>query len=126
MSFPLSGEYTPNMTSRFVHVSITPRVNPASNSADHAASAPDYLSASFTQTLPDFRLAICVIFLKGSSVDRSASDKERSKDLPTLKDIDLINDGVQVTIGPEAKDDFMETLQADVEVRGFLFTSQRL
>jgi 1-phosphatidylinositol-5-phosphate 4-kinase len=53
--------------------------------------------------------------LKGSSVDREASQKEREKDHPTFKDNDFLRDGVKVHIGQEAKEKLMETLVADVE-----------
>ena len=53
--------------------------------------------------------------LKGSTVDREASDKEKEKDLPTLKDNDFVKDGTKVVIGDEAKERLMETLTADVE-----------
>jgi len=53
--------------------------------------------------------------LKGSTVDREASDKEKKKNAPTLKDNDFLNDGVKITIGEEAKAKLMETLNADVE-----------
>ena len=52
--------------------------------------------------------------LKGSTVDREASQKERAKDSPLYKDNDFLQDGVKVTIGPEAKKMVMETLNADV------------
>ncbi|XP_046567409.1 phosphatidylinositol 5-phosphate 4-kinase type-2 alpha-like, partial [Haliotis rubra] len=53
--------------------------------------------------------------LKGSTVDRQASDKERvchleksipglhlgKKSLPTLKDVDFVNDGVTIQVGQE-------------------------
>jgi len=54
--------------------------------------------------------------LKGSTVDREASDKEKEKELPTLKDNDFVKDGTKVVIGDEAKERLMETLTADVEV----------
>lgn len=54
--------------------------------------------------------------LKGSTVDREASDKELEKELPTLKDNDFIKQGVRVDIGEAAKDKLLETLTADVEV----------
>jgi len=53
--------------------------------------------------------------LKGSTVDREASDKEKEKDLPTLKDNDFVKDGTKVVIGDDAKERLMETLTADVE-----------
>ena len=53
--------------------------------------------------------------LKGSTVDREASDKEKQKKEPTLKDMDFLNDGAKVKIGDEAKEKLLETLSADVE-----------
>ena len=53
--------------------------------------------------------------LKGSTVDREASQKEREKDHPTFKDNDFLNDGAKIHIGEEAKEKLMKTLQADVE-----------
>jgi len=53
--------------------------------------------------------------LKGSRVDREASDKEREKSVPTLKDNDFLADGVKINIGVEGKEALMETLSADVE-----------
>ncbi|CAG9815117.1 unnamed protein product [Phaedon cochleariae] len=52
--------------------------------------------------------------LKGSTVDREASEKEREKDLPTFKDNDFVNEQMKVSIGDEAKSKLMETLNADV------------
>lgn len=54
--------------------------------------------------------------LKGSTVDREASDKELEKELPTLKDNDFIKQGVRIDIGDAAKEKLLETLTADVEV----------
>ncbi|KAK0046442.1 phosphatidylinositol 5-phosphate 4-kinase type-2 alpha [Biomphalaria pfeifferi] len=53
--------------------------------------------------------------LKGSTVDRKASDKERLKSLPTFKDNDFLNDGAKICIGPEQKKKLLETLQSDVD-----------
>ncbi|XP_046966512.1 phosphatidylinositol 5-phosphate 4-kinase type-2 alpha isoform X2 [Vanessa cardui] len=53
--------------------------------------------------------------LKGSTVDREASEKELEKELPTLKDNDFIKQGVRVDIGDAAKEKLLETLTADVE-----------
>ena len=53
--------------------------------------------------------------IKGSSVDRTASIKEKEKDLPTYKDNDLLNDNRQIVLGPEAKTQFMEKLTRDVQ-----------
>jgi len=52
--------------------------------------------------------------LKGSTVDREASEKEREKIHPTFKDNDFLNDGVKICIGEEAKAKLIETLAADV------------
>ena len=52
--------------------------------------------------------------LKGSTVDREASQKEREKDSPTFKDMDFLNDKVKIHIGDEAKARLMDTLRADV------------
>ena len=80
--------------------------------------------------------------LKGSTVEREASEKEKQKKEPTLKvwvlneiqtpdlafktwgvypsvthfqDNDFVKDGVKITIGEEAKSKLMETLSADVQ-----------
>ncbi|ELU08768.1 hypothetical protein CAPTEDRAFT_144687 [Capitella teleta] len=53
--------------------------------------------------------------LKGSTVDRQASEKEKSKDLPTFKDNDFVNDGMDIHIGADAKDKLMATLNADID-----------
>lgn len=53
--------------------------------------------------------------LKGSTVDREASDKEKQKKEPTLKDMDFLNDGAKIKIGEEARGKLLETLTADVE-----------
>jgi len=53
--------------------------------------------------------------LKGSRVDRSASDKEKAKEMPTYKDNDFVNDGIKIRIGPDAKDKTLNMLKADVQ-----------
>jgi len=53
--------------------------------------------------------------LKGSTVDREATDKEKEKSLPTLKDNDFLADNVKINIGEDAKEKLLETLAADVE-----------
>ncbi|XP_014666783.1 PREDICTED: phosphatidylinositol 5-phosphate 4-kinase type-2 beta-like isoform X2 [Priapulus caudatus] len=55
--------------------------------------------------------------LKGSTIDRQASEKEKAKDLPAYKDNDFVEEGVKLIVGPEAKEKFMEKLTRDV---GFL------
>jgi len=54
--------------------------------------------------------------LKGSTVDREASDKELEKHLPTFKDNDFIKQKVKLDIGKEAKEKLMNTLSNDVDV----------
>ncbi|KAH8320127.1 hypothetical protein KR067_012791 [Drosophila pandora] len=54
--------------------------------------------------------------LKGSTVDREASEKELEKHLPTLKDNDFIKQRVKLEIGEEAKDKLMKTLSNDVDL----------
>uniref|UniRef100_A0A3B5M9Q2 Phosphatidylinositol 5-phosphate 4-kinase type-2 gamma n=1 Tax=Xiphophorus couchianus TaxID=32473 RepID=A0A3B5M9Q2_9TELE len=53
--------------------------------------------------------------LKGSLVDREASDKEREKELPTFKDMDFRNNLQKVYVTDEEKEKFMEKLNKDVE-----------
>ncbi|KAM9439338.1 phosphatidylinositol 5-phosphate 4-kinase type-2 alpha isoform 3-T3 [Clarias gariepinus] len=53
--------------------------------------------------------------LKGSTVSREASDKEKTKELPTYKDNDFINDGQKICIDEENKKMFLEKLKNDVE-----------
>ncbi|XP_077472156.1 phosphatidylinositol 5-phosphate 4-kinase type-2 gamma-like [Stigmatopora argus] len=53
--------------------------------------------------------------LKGSLVDREASDKERGKELPTLKDVDFRNNMQKVYVTDEQKEKFMEKLNRDIE-----------
>lgn len=55
--------------------------------------------------------------LKGSTVDREASDKEKEKGLPTFKDNDFVQAGTKILIGNDGKEKLLETLNADV---GFL------
>lgn len=49
-------------------------------------------------------------------MDREASEKEKEKELPTLKDNDLIKDGTKIHITQEAKEGFIDMLHADVAV----------
>ncbi|XP_023314099.1 phosphatidylinositol 5-phosphate 4-kinase type-2 alpha [Trichogramma pretiosum] len=53
--------------------------------------------------------------LKGSTVDREASDKEKEKELPTFKDNDFVKEKMKIYIGDEAKTKLINTLSADVE-----------
>lgn len=49
-------------------------------------------------------------------MDREASEKEKEKDLPTLKDNDFVKEGTKIHIGDTAKEKLLETLTADVGV----------
>ena len=51
--------------------------------------------------------------LKGSTVDREASEKERSKRNPTWKDNDFVKDNIKLYIKPEDKQRIMEMLESD-------------
>uniref|UniRef100_A0A8C8GZX0 1-phosphatidylinositol-5-phosphate 4-kinase n=1 Tax=Oncorhynchus tshawytscha TaxID=74940 RepID=A0A8C8GZX0_ONCTS len=53
--------------------------------------------------------------LKGSTVSREASDKEKAKELPTFKDNDFLNEGQKLQIGDDNKKYFLEKLKRDVE-----------
>lgn len=53
--------------------------------------------------------------LKGSTIDRQASDKERDKDLPTLKDNDFVKNNIKLHIGTEPKETLIARLKHDVE-----------
>ncbi|EPY87175.1 phosphatidylinositol-5-phosphate 4-kinase type-2 beta [Camelus ferus] len=55
--------------------------------------------------------------LKGSTVAREASDKEKAKDLPTFKDNDFLNEGQKLHVGEESKKNFLEKLKRDVEAK---------
>ncbi|PRD25905.1 UNVERIFIED_CONTAM: Pip4k2b [Trichonephila clavipes] len=57
----------------------------------------------------------CKYDLKGMTVDREASVKEKVKDLPTLKDGDFIQDGCKLHVGTEQKEKLIATLTSDVE-----------
>lgn len=58
--------------------------------------------------------------LKGSTVDREASEKELEKHLPTFKDNDFIKQKVKLEIGEEAKTKLLDTLNNDINVRLFI------
>jgi 1-phosphatidylinositol-5-phosphate 4-kinase len=49
-------------------------------------------------------------------VQREASEKEKSKELPTFKDNDFVAEGNKISIGDSYKTELMEILRRDVEV----------
>ncbi|XP_054716589.1 phosphatidylinositol 5-phosphate 4-kinase type-2 alpha-like [Uloborus diversus] len=51
--------------------------------------------------------------LKGSTVDREASEKEKEKTIPVLKDNDFVKDGCKMFIGSETKERILDMLSAD-------------
>ncbi|XP_054166296.1 phosphatidylinositol 5-phosphate 4-kinase type-2 alpha-like [Oppia nitens] len=51
--------------------------------------------------------------LKGSTVDREASEKERGKGNPIFKDNDFMRDGVRIFMSEERKRKFLDMLDAD-------------
>ncbi|XP_055337312.1 phosphatidylinositol 5-phosphate 4-kinase type-2 alpha-like [Paramacrobiotus metropolitanus] len=53
--------------------------------------------------------------LKGSTVQREASEKEKSKELPTFKDNDFVSEGHKMYIGNENKAELLEIIRRDVE-----------
>lgn len=55
----------------------------------------------------------CKYDLKGSTVDREASEKEKSLDIPMYKDNDFTRDGVRIYADEDWKKRFMEMLNAD-------------
>lgn len=52
--------------------------------------------------------------LKGSLINRAVKEKEKTKELPTFKDQDFVDGGHMILIGKEAKEKFMQKLEADV------------
>ncbi|CAF0945722.1 unnamed protein product [Rotaria sordida] len=52
--------------------------------------------------------------VKGSTVDRSATDKEKLNPCPTLKDNDFLEAKRTIDLGPEQKKIFMDRLKRDV------------
>lgn len=54
--------------------------------------------------------------LQGSTVQRQASEKERSKDLPTYKDNDFVGEGCHLFLPEDAKDKLNLMMEADTQV----------
>jgi len=57
-----------------------------------------------------------LLLTQGSVVDRHASEKEKTKDLPTYKDKDFLGDGRVLCVGPEARQTLLQVFQADTDV----------
>ncbi|XP_039265956.1 phosphatidylinositol 5-phosphate 4-kinase type-2 alpha-like [Styela clava] len=53
--------------------------------------------------------------LKGSTVQREASEKEKTKEFPTFKDNDFVKDNVKIYMDQEARESFLTMLKRDVE-----------
>eukprot|EP00057_Strongylocentrotus_purpuratus_P017558 XP_011672032.1 PREDICTED: phosphatidylinositol 5-phosphate 4-kinase type-2 alpha [Strongylocentrotus purpuratus] len=53
--------------------------------------------------------------LKGSLIDRQASDKEKAKDLPTYKDIDFLSGNRRIIVGQQTKDQILIKLKSDTD-----------
>lgn len=53
--------------------------------------------------------------LKGSTVSRAASEKEKSKELPTFKDNDFLEEGAKLHLPPDAHAKLLQMLVADTE-----------
>lgn len=53
--------------------------------------------------------------LKGSTVQRQASEKEKSKELPTLKDNDFLEENYKLLLPSDAKSQLMKLLKSDTD-----------
>lgn len=71
---------------------------------------------------PHFRVHV-KYDIKGSTVDRAATTKEKEKDSPTFKDNDFVSDGRLIKMGNEAKKMFMQKLTKDVDVINYTLSS---
>jgi len=60
---------------------------------------------------------IILYYVQGSTVEREASQEERDKVSPTLKDVDFINIGASLYIDENDRTKLMSTLASDAEVR---------
>ncbi|KAF8770546.1 Phosphatidylinositol 5-phosphate 4-kinase like protein [Argiope bruennichi] len=76
-------------------------------------SSPGRSGAKFYESYDHLFIMKTLQSEEGSTVDREASDKEKEKDIPVLKDNDFVKDGCKIYIGPEAKEKILEMLTAD-------------
>ncbi|PAV65693.1 hypothetical protein WR25_09753 [Diploscapter pachys] len=53
--------------------------------------------------------------LKGSTVSRAASDKEKAKELPTLKDNDFLDQNIKLKLPGEVRQQLLDMLGSDTE-----------
>eukprot|EP00794_Sanderia_malayensis_P003489 gene3490-3987_t len=53
--------------------------------------------------------------LKGSRVDREASEAEKSKEVPTFKDNDFTRDNVKLSVGSERRTELLDKITRDIE-----------
>jgi len=63
-----------------------------------------------------------MLHAQGSTVEREASEKERAKLSPTLKDVDFINSGAALYVDENDKMKLMSALTSDTQVRTSYFT----
>ena len=63
-------------------------------------------------------LYVTLLHMQGSTVEREASEKERAKVSPTLKDVDFVNSGAALYIGENDRTKLMSTLTCDTQVCG--------
>jgi len=63
-------------------------------------------------------LYVTLLHMQGSTVEREASEKERAKVSPTLKDVDFVNSGAALYIGENDRTKLMSVLTSDTQVCG--------
>ena len=56
---------------------------------------------------------------QGSTVSREASERDKSKEIPTFKDNDFVAEGNKIYIGDQHKAELMQILRRDVEVSNY-------
>lgn len=60
-----------------------------------------------------FKLTNCIF--QGSTVSRAASDKEKAKELPTLKDNDFLDQNIKLKLPGEVRQQLLDMLGSDTE-----------